>query len=61
VVEGGGRHQTDPGVSVVVVVPVEEGAAEVARLFDRAEPVRELGPVLECLEVGLRVGLSVEV
>jgi hypothetical protein len=36
VVHGGGGHQTDAGVAVLVFVPVEELAAERARLGDRA-------------------------
>src|SRR5436189_117917 len=57
VVNGGGGHQCDPGVAVGVVVPVEEPAAVLARLFDRVESGRELGPVLQRFEVRLGVGV----
>ena len=57
VVHGGRGHQPDPRVAVLVVVPVEEAPAELARLLDRVEPVRKLGPVLERLEVRLGVGV----
>jgi hypothetical protein len=51
VVDGGGGHQPDPGVAVLVVVPVKERAAVPAGVVDVVEPVRELGPVLQRLEV----------
>ena len=43
VVDGGGGHQADPGVAVLVLVPVEERAAERAGVFDVLEAVGELG------------------
>ena len=57
VVDGGWGHQPDPGVAVVVVVPVEELAAVRAGVLDVVEPRGELGPVLQGLEVRLRVGV----
>ena len=57
VVDGGGGHQADPGVAVLVVVPAEEAAAELARLLDRLEALGELGAVLERLEVRFGVGV----
>ena len=42
-----------------VVVPVEEGFAVGAGVFDGAEPVGELGAVFESLELGLGVGVVV--
>ena len=57
VVDGARGHQPDPGVAMLVVVPVEEAAAGLARVLDRVEPIGELGPVLQGLEVRLRVGV----
>jgi hypothetical protein len=57
VVHGGRGHQADPGVAVGVVVPVKERAAEPARVLDRVKAVGELGPVLQRLELRLRVGV----
>ena len=51
-----GMQQTATATSACAV-PAEEAAAELARLLDRVEPVRELGPVLERLEVRLGVGV----
>ncbi len=51
VVDGCRGHQADPGVVVLVVVPVEELAAEHSGVLDLVEMVGELGPVLERLEV----------
>ena len=42
---------------MVVVVPIEECPAERPRVVDRVEPVGEAGPVLERLELRLRVGV----
>ena len=50
VVHGGGRVQPDPGMTVVMVVVLEERFAEDAGVFDRAEPVGERRAVLERLE-----------
>ena len=57
VVDGGRGHQADPGVPVLVVVPVDEHAAVLAGVLDVVESCGELGPVLQGLEVGLRVGV----
>ena len=57
VVDGGGGHQADPGVAVLLVVPVEEVAAERACVVDRVKAGGERGPVLERLEVRLGVGV----
>lgn len=51
---GGGVH-ADPGVAVFVVVGGEEPLAEPAGIGEGAEPVREVGHVLEGLELGLGV------
>ena len=55
VVDGRRAHQADPGVAVLVVVPAEELAAERARVLDRVEPSGKARPVLERLELRLRV------
>ena len=44
-------------VPVLVVVPVDEHAAVLAGVLDGVESCGELGPVLQGLEVGLRVGV----
>ena len=46
-VDRGRRMEADPRVAVLQVVPMEEALAECAAVFDRAETVRELWPVLE--------------
>lgn len=55
VVDGGWGHQPDAGVAVGVVVPVDERPAVTAGVVDVVEPGGELGPVLQGLEVRLRV------
>ena len=60
VVDCGRCHQAYPGVAVLVVVPVEERPAVSAGVVDVGESLGELGPVLERLEAGFAVGLSVE-
>jgi hypothetical protein len=49
IVNVGGGQQTDPGVVVLQVAPVEEALAEAAGVLDAAEPLREGGVVLEVL------------
>ena len=53
------RQQTDSCVLVVVVVPGEECSAEKSGVFDTAETVREIRPVFQRLELGLRKGVVV--
>jgi hypothetical protein len=48
-----GGVEADPGVAVLLVVPTEEPGAEAMRVLEAAEPVGELGPLLEGLELGL--------
>jgi hypothetical protein len=50
-------NQPDAGVTVGVVVPVDERPAVSAGVLDGVEPGGELGPVLQGLEVRLRVGV----
>jgi hypothetical protein len=40
-------------MAVVIVVPPEEPSAERAAVFNRAEVVGEVWPILEGLELGL--------
>jgi len=40
VVDHGGRHQAEPGMMMLVVVPGEKRLAEPARVFDGAEAGR---------------------
>ena len=47
VVHVGGGVIADARVAVVVVVPPEESPAEAVGVLERAEPVGEVGPVLE--------------
>jgi len=54
---GGRGHQADPAVAMLAVVPVEEPLAVRAGVLDRAEPLREVGPVLQGLE--LRLGVRI--
>ena len=48
-------QQGEATVPVLVVVPGEEGAAQGAGVFDRAEAVGKLRPILQRLELRLRV------
>jgi len=47
-------QQGDAAVIVFVVLPVEESLAIGAGVFQRAEPVRELGPVPQGLDLAFR-------
>ena len=49
---GRGVH-ADPGMAVVVIVGVEEPVAERAGIGQTAEPLGEIGHVLESFEPGL--------
>src|SRR5438552_4078047 len=53
------REQAEAGVTVLGVVPGEEDVAMRSGILDRAEPVREVGPVLERFELRLREGIVV--
>jgi hypothetical protein len=53
VVDVGRRVEPDAGVTVLVVVPTEEPAAVGVRVLEAAEPVGELGAVLEGAELAL--------
>jgi len=59
VVDGGGRHQPDAGVPVLVVVVAEKPVAEAKAILVAAEPVGKLRAILEGLEVGLGVRVVV--
>ena len=54
VVDVGRREIAEAAVMVQVVVPREQIAADAARVFERAEPVRKLGAVLQGPELRFR-------
>ena len=54
VVDVGRREIAEAAVMVRVVVPREQIAADAARVFERAEPVRKLGAVLQGPELRFR-------
>jgi hypothetical protein len=47
VVNVGGRMQTDARMAVIVVIPTEEATAVGMGVLETAEPVGEVGSVLE--------------
>jgi hypothetical protein len=47
VVNHGGRHQAQPGMMVLMVVPLKEGRAEAACILDGAEAIRKARPVFK--------------
>ncbi len=47
------RHQTNPGVVMVLVIPVEERPAEASGIFDAAEPPGKTRLVFQGFEVAL--------
>ena len=51
VVDHGRRHQTKARVVVLVVVPLEEGMAEAASVFDGTEAIGEAGAVFQGAEL----------
>ena len=53
------RQQPDAGVMVLAVVPVEETAAKCPRVLDGAEPFGKRRPILQGLELTLRVRIVV--
>jgi hypothetical protein len=53
VVDGSRRHVADARMAMAVVVPGEELLAVGARILDATESLREVGPVLESLELRL--------
>lgn len=57
VVDRGRRHQPDPGVPMLSVIPGEEGSAERSALPDRVKAVRKARPVLERFE--MRLGIRI--
>ena len=50
--DGGRGVEPNARVAVLVVVPLKEASAKRAAILDRAETLRELRSVLECLELG---------
>jgi len=59
VVDVSGSVEPDPGVPMFVGVPAEEAVAERTGVLDAAEPLREVWPVLQGLELCLGEGLVV--
>jgi hypothetical protein len=55
------RHQADPGVVVILVVPIEEPAAEVPGVINAPEPLRNLGWYFRVLKWLSENGLSLDV
>ena len=53
------RHQADPGVMVIVVVPSKEASAKRSGFVDGIEPFRELRLIFQRLEVGFLEGVIV--
>jgi hypothetical protein len=53
------REHPDPAVAVLPVVPLEKRAAMGARVFQRAEALGEVRPILEGLELRLGEGIIV--
>ena len=49
-----GRHQADASVVMLLIVPVEEAAAERLGILDTAEALWELGLVFHGFEVAFR-------
>ena len=47
------RHQTDPGMVVILVVPIEESAAEVPGVLNAREPLRKPWLVFQVFEMAL--------
>jgi hypothetical protein len=61
IVEGLRGQQADAGMMVLTIIPREEGLAEGAGIFNRAKPLRELGAILQGLELRLGVGIVIAV
>ena len=59
VMDHGGRHHSDAGVTVVVVVPNEERLAEGAAVLNAAEAIRKLGTILHGVELAFRIRIVV--
>ena len=59
VVDHGRRHQTKARVVVLVVVPLEEGLAEAASVFDGTEAIWEARAVFEGSELTFRIWIVI--
>src|SRR4029078_1623988 len=53
VLHAGGNVRAQPIMPMLGVVPAEEGLAVPTGGLDRVEPVGEIGPILQCLELRL--------
>ena len=59
VVDHGRRHQPKYGMMVLVVVPLKEGLAEPASIFDGAETIRKTRAVFQGAELTFRIRIVV--
>ena len=59
VVDHGRRHQPKARVVVLVVVPLEEGLAEAASIFDGTEAIRETRAVFQGTELAFRIRIII--
>lgn len=59
IVDGVRGHQADATVAMVVVVPVEEMLTMSPGILERSEALREVWPILQGLELRLRVRVVV--
>jgi hypothetical protein len=59
VVNHGGSHHADSGVTMIVVVLGKESLAEGVAVLKAAETIRELGAILQGAEVAFRIRIVV--
>ncbi len=59
VVDHGGGHQAEPGMMMLVVVPLKKGLAETASVFDRTKTFREARPIFQGAELTFRIGIVI--
>ena len=59
VMDHGRRHQPKTGMMVLVVVPLKEGLAEPASVFDGAEAIRETRAVFQGAKLTFRIRIVV--
>ncbi len=58
VMHGSRGHPPDPAVAMIMVVPAKELLAVSTSIFDRAEAIREVGPVLQGLGAPCKGAIS---
>ena len=59
IVHGGRRHEADADVVVLLVVPMEEVAAERMRLLVAVKTLGEVRPIFHRLELAFGIGVVV--